>query len=125
MNQDFYPETDSNHEKIFEIAKCQRQVLLCILAHIGVTIAYKAAPDKYTLTILFIGFAVFIGIVFFVFQLAKRLYSTGIAVLFSIASFIPFIGFLILLNVNYSATKAIQAKGYDVGLMGAKLDQFK
>ncbi len=125
MNQKIYSETDSNHEYLYEIAKYQRKVLLCILVRIGVFTAYRVAPDKYALAIELLGIAVTIGFVFYIYQLAKRLYSSGMAVFFCIVIFVPYLGFIALLNVNYSATKTIQAKGYDVGFMGANLNQFR
>jgi hypothetical protein len=56
-----------------------------------------------------------------IFRLASGLgYSVGIKILLVVLMFVPLINIITLLMLNSSATKALRAAGFKVGLLGAR-----
>jgi len=55
------------------------------------------------------------------FRLAGGLgYSTAVKILLVVLLLVPLVGLITLLVLNSRATKALQAAGYKVGLLGAR-----
>jgi hypothetical protein len=95
-----------SREELLEIATRQKQILLLILL---------------SLLTLFIPYARFlVGFVqiYFIYKYARALRSS-MAWVYIILAFIPLAGLLGLLHLNSKGTKALQANGIRVGLMGA------
>jgi hypothetical protein len=106
-------------------------VLSAILANIGVTgLAYAtqgAGSISPAMSIAVI--ALYICVV--VFQVVAMVGlsnalggSVGSAILVGISCFIPCVSLIVLLMLNGKATKALQASGIKVGVMGANLQEF-
>jgi len=113
------------------VALAQRRVLSAILANIGVTgLAYAtqgAGSISPAMSIAVI--ALYICVV--VFQVVAMVGlsnalggSVGSAILVGISCFIPCVSLIVLLMLNGKATKALQASGIKVGVMGANLQEF-
>ncbi len=94
-------------QELLEVGTRQKQIMWLILL---------------SLVTMFIPFATIVtGIIqiYFIFRLAEAVRSSA-AWVYIILAFIPLIGLLGLLHINAKATKALQANGIKVGLMGAK-----
>jgi len=111
-------------EDLRAVAVYQKGILVCILCYFLVLIGQFAAPpivrDYLPLALLPIGIA---GLVF-VFLLSTKVYSTAVGILWTILTFLPCIGILVLLTINGKATKILRQNGHKVGLLGAKLSEF-
>jgi hypothetical protein len=101
----------------------QKGVLVCLLLDLMAIAGALAGPMAiqallgYGLIVLFIAGAVF------VFLLAMICYGTSTGVVAGIGALIPYIGIIVLLIVNNSATKLLKKEGIRVGLLGADLSQ--
>lgn len=121
------PETTSklSRQDLYNIAVYQKAILVCILIYILAVIAQFALPSEAR---LFLAIAVVgIGVVatVFVFLLAVKVRGTGMGIFLAIVTLIPCIGLIALLIINQQASGILTKHGYDVGLLGAKLSQFK
>ena len=112
-------------EDIRNVAKYQKGILVCILIHLIAFICQFAMPAELRFIIVLVVVVAVVGLVstVFTFLLAIRVYSTGVGVLLGILTFIPLIGFIVLLIVNGKATRILKQNGIKVGLLGANLSQ--
>ena len=92
---------------IREVARWQKAILWLILVRLGT----GRIPGAFVVASL-------IG-AYFVYRLGKALGSAW-TIPVALLAFIPFIGLIPLLILNAEATKALQARGVHVGLMGAR-----
>ncbi|MFA6173397.1 MAG: hypothetical protein WC334_00070 [Kiritimatiellales bacterium] len=99
-------------QELLGVAKYQKNIQWLVLAH---------------LIAIFVPYATILtGIVgvYFIYKLASSLRSSC-AWLYIILSFIPVIGVLALVHFVGKATKVLRENGISVGIMGAKMDDFK
>lgn len=110
-----------SREELLSLAKAQKGIMICILLYLISVFTQFAIPENLRL-ILGLGVLV-VGIVgaVFVFQLAIKLFGTGIGVLLGILTLMPCLGLIILLVVNGKATNVLKDNGIHVGLLGANL----
>jgi hypothetical protein len=115
----------------------QKVLLLCILASIvavaGRVIAldhpewqsvYRLlGPSFFGIGLEFVVISLIAGI--FALLLAMKVYSTPVGIALGILVFAPYVGLLALLIINGEATSVLQRNGFRVGLLGAKLSQFR
>lgn len=97
--------------ELLDVAKYQSYIQWLVLA---------------SLVAMFIPYATILtGIIglFFIYKLASALRSK-VAWLYIIASFMPLIGLLALLDLVQRASKVLKANGIKIGIMGAKMNDF-
>jgi hypothetical protein len=92
--------------QILEIGKRQKAIIWLILISIPTTFIPFTSPVVGLISI------------YFIYKLATAVKSS-LAWLYIILGFLPLIGLLALLHLNAKATRALRAKGLEVGLMGA------
>jgi hypothetical protein len=121
-------------EDVRKVAVAQKAILTCILIQIGsiliVIVGLASAGnggEKSAVLPMLVRMAVLVALIsgvisaLFVFAMALRVYNTALGILFGIGALMPYVGLIVLLVVNGKATKILQANGYKVGLLGAKL----
>jgi predicted RNA-binding Zn-ribbon protein involved in translation (DUF1610 family) len=117
--------------KLKSIASAQRNLVTCIFFQFITFIVFmvlKAIVDRNQdplLTLILVCdvvalIVVVIGGIICTFLLAPKVYSTGTGVLLGLLTFVPYLGWLILVIVNQRATATLRDNGYEVGLFGAK-----
>ena len=113
-------------EKILQVAKYQRWVLLALLANItligvfvSIATGFVVLPDAGLTPIRLIAFGVAIFMTFAAFMLAKQFFHVAIAVVCALLMWIPFVSLIVLLIINQKATRYLQENGIRVGLLGA------
>ena len=125
---------NTDETRLKRIAVNQRQLLICIallilFALFGVYDRYAGVDSFFnhelydipTIGYYIINFAAFI----FVILLAANVYnSTLVGIINGLLCLIPCIGIIVLLIVNFRATRYLKEHGIKVGFMGAKRDQF-
>ena len=84
-----------------------------------------ALPSPLQLPIIVVSLVVGLVGVVFVFMLATKVYGIVLGVLLGILTIVPLLGLFILLIVTDKATKILRKNGHHVGLLGAKLSEFK
>lgn len=112
----------TDREKLRDVAKFQRYINLVILANFGaggLMRVLREVPGGNLISGLFALGVILAGAVFAV-QMARALYSTGVAVVCAILLLIPCVGLLALLVLNNRATARLSAAGLKVGLLGAE-----
>jgi len=127
-------------EELRELAKRQRHLLFALLfsilftfANLGLGGLMQSTPaDQIPAGTQFAAVGIFVGILScliwrFVatFRLAVMLYSTGVAILWTIGNILPLIGFILLLILNQKAISRLQQHGLKVGFMGVNPSQVK
>jgi hypothetical protein len=125
MNRAREPEQSLSRQDLYTVAIYQKVILLCILCYLGAVVAQFAVPEEFRLFLILGVVAVGIAATVFVFMLAIKLYETGTGVVLGILTLVPLVGLIILLVVNSKATGILQQHGYQVGLLGANLSQFR
>src|SRR5688572_30457627 len=90
-------------ERVVQIAKYQRWVLLALLANITllgvfacIATGFVVLPDAALTPLRLIAFGVSLFMTFAAFMLAKQFYHVAIAVLFALLMWIPFISLIVL-----------------------------
>ena len=107
----------------------QKGINVCILIYLLAVFGQFAIPEELATQNWFrtvAGLALLalaITGAFFVFQLAIRVYGTGLGILLGILTLIPLIGLFVLLAVNGKATNVLKQNGIKVSLLGANLSE--
>ena len=112
------------------IALAQKNVLYVILVrlilipvYLGLAIGMQNQPGVAQPIIGVIDIVVAIVALIVIYQLAARVYSPVLGIVFAVTQCIPCVGLIMLLVVNGKATSLLQAEGIRVGLMGADMSQ--
>ena len=125
-----------NKETVHKIAIAQKVVcafiflyLLLIPAGIFMPALASAIGEKATNIIAapFV-FIFLIGLLvtwFFLIRMSFLLYGLEVSIIVGILMIVPMIGLIVLLILNSRANSAIKRNGYNTGLLGADLNQFK
>jgi len=119
------PTSKLSRQDLYSIAVNQKVILVCIFLYLLVVIVQFAVPSEVR---IFLAIGVFgIGIVatVFVFLLALKVWGTGMGIVLAILTLIPCIGLIALVVINQQASGILTNHGYEVGLLGASLSQFK
>jgi hypothetical protein len=107
--------------RLRDIARFQRNINLVILAYFGAGVVTQIL-NQVLIGRIIVGLVV-LGVIIagavFAVQMARALYSTGVAVLCGILLLIPCVGLLTLLVLNNRATARLKAAGIPVGILGA------
>lgn len=118
---------EESKKHVRAVGKAQRLVniallfyLLFIPINIGMSRAAGNLGGAVILLVSIVLLCMFVFIVFSVVRLAHALHGTGHAILYGLAMFVPFLGFLLLLILNSRATTLMRNYGIKVGLLGAK-----
>jgi len=114
-----------SRQDLYDIAVYQKAILVCILIYVLVVIVQFVVPSDAR---IFLAIGVFgIGVVatVFVFLLALKVWRTGMGIVLAILTLIPCIGLIALVAINQQASGTLTKHGYEVGLLGANLSQFK
>jgi hypothetical protein len=98
--------------EVLAVAKAQKGVLWCVLANL----ACIAFPPLYLVVLPFQ--------LYFIYKLASALKSK-VPILWVLGMFLPLLSLILLLILSQGATRAIQAAGFKVGLMGAKVSEIE
>jgi hypothetical protein len=113
------------HEDVRAIAVYQKGILICILIYLlGVIGQFGVPPEIRLIFGLVPMVAGLVGLVI-VFLLSTKVYSTAVGILLAILTLVPLLGLLVLLMVNGKATTILRQNGHKVGLLGARLSEFK
>jgi predicted RNA-binding Zn-ribbon protein involved in translation (DUF1610 family) len=112
-------------QNLYSVALYQKIIIWCILAYFIAVIAQFAIPEESRLLLALAVVPVVLLAAVFVFMLALQVYSTGAGILLGILTLIPLIGLITLLIISQKATGLLNQAGYQVGLIGASLSQFK
>lgn len=133
-----------SRQELYRIALYQKGLLLCvlllILAFIGRFLAITNPGSPFVLEVLmpvyrFLGPSFFgiglehamiqlVGAVFAL-LLALKVYGIPAGIALGILLFAPYVGLIVLLLINGGASSVLQKNGFRVGLLGAKLSQFR
>jgi hypothetical protein len=112
-------------EDVRAVAVYQKGILICILIQVLAYIGQFAVPPEIRLIVALVALAAsLVGLVFVV-LLSTKVYSTGVGILLAILTVVPCLGLLVLLIVNGKATTILRQNGHKVGLLGARLSEFK
>ncbi|HLO98319.1 MAG TPA: hypothetical protein VK171_06970 [Fimbriimonas sp.] len=108
-------------QNLRDIAKYQRQVVLCVLGQIGVAVLNGASrvSDDFILAgvVVLLGIFILVCTIGAVWRLSKALsYSSLIN---AVLMFIPCVSLIVLLVLNSKASARLKAAGYKVGFFGA------
>lgn len=115
---------NSSSEKIRNVAKYQRWIIIALLANIALTIfAFAAggaiASSPGTLLVFrLVALAVVVFMFVSVMMLARQFTNIVLAVLCGILIIIPLVSLLVLLIFNQKATKYLREHGVRVGFFG-------
>ncbi|MEN6452046.1 MAG: hypothetical protein ABFC96_16270 [Thermoguttaceae bacterium] len=127
-------------EDLWAVALCQKGIMVCILGYLlcFLAIAYgmmsqlsvvrqAGQPDVlgYLPGLAVVLLVTELATLLFVVLLAAKLYGAAAGVLFGLLTFIPCVGLLVLLVVNGKATTILRQNGHRVGLLGARLSEFR
>jgi predicted RNA-binding Zn-ribbon protein involved in translation (DUF1610 family) len=122
--------------KLKSIASAQRNLIISILLQIVLFVSLivivvmgqgKTPEAGLALLILCLGAALLgaaIAGVVYAFMLAIRIHGTGLGILVGFLTLVPYLGFVVLLFVNHSATKVLRDSGHHVGFLGADMSEF-
>ncbi|MGD9720623.1 MAG: hypothetical protein AB7O59_16530 [Pirellulales bacterium] len=115
--------------ELYNVARYQRAVLVCLLLQIMVGVASAMVPEDSAPVVSFvIGMALIavgLGGVVTVFLLAVNVYETWVGAVVGLLALVPCLGLLVLLAVNAKATSILRRNGIKVGFLGANLAQFQ
>jgi hypothetical protein len=114
-----------SRQELYNVAIYQKGILWCILAYLIAVFGQFAVPPSVRLLVGIVFTAVAALATVFVFLLALNLYGVAMGIVLGILTLIPCIGLITLLVINQKATGLLNKRGYRVGLLGAKLSQFK
>ena len=121
------PQTSTlNSAALDKVRTGQKQIIFAILLNVSV-IGLGLIPKSHDIAAIFGLFAA-LGMVtalilslFGVLRLSDGLgYSIGNRILFVLLMFLPLVSLIILLMLNGKGTRALQAAGYKVGILGAR-----
>ena len=121
---DGFPQPD--REYLRGVAGSQRGIIFCILGQLALLplqFVLGSLPPESELAariaLVSIYLAVAITAAVFLFQLALKVYSTGVGVLLGILTLVPVVGLIVLMVINQKATAILKNAGVRVGLLGA------
>jgi predicted RNA-binding Zn-ribbon protein involved in translation (DUF1610 family) len=121
-----------NKGELKSVASAQRNMLVCVLLFLGCFVGSgviqgmdpKASDPALGLVRVIIGaiyLAATIGLMIYIFMLARKMYNLGIGILLGLLAIVPCVNFLLAFMVNQRVTKYLQEHGYEVGFLGAKV----
>jgi hypothetical protein len=127
------PVDPARHSELKQIAQAQKNVLYIILLRLilipiygGVAIGLREVNPALAQPVIgLVDVVVAIVALLVIYQLAAKVYSQALAVVFALTQCVPCLGLIVLLVVNGKATKTLQEAGIRVGLMGADMSQFQ
>lgn len=116
---------DLDRKDLIEIALRQKMILFCVLVYIGAIVSHFTVPKEYVEYIRYgvLAFGVLAAVL--VFLLAQKLYEPGPGAALALVTLVPVIGLFTLLIINSKATNRLVSRGIRVGLMGARMSDFK
>ena len=110
--------TDTTTGAIEDVAKGQRLMILAIIVNVVAYIMSSQVDPTVGLLVALLGLGLAIT------GMGRATtglgFSTGRKVFYIIGLFIPLVSLILLASVSSQATKVLRAKGYKVGLLGAK-----
>ena len=106
-------------EYILEIAKRQKALIYTFLVYILISAFSGALSEELRPILQLFVVPVALAVVIFTARLCWKLYSSVVAVILVVLSFVPLINLLVLLAANSRANSRIKAAGFKVGFMGA------
>jgi hypothetical protein len=114
------------------IAQAQKNVIYVILVrlilipvYMGIVFGLQDQPGVAQPIVGVIDIVVAIVALIVIYQLAAKVYSPALGVVFAVTQCIPCVGLIMLLVVNGKATTMLQSQGIRVGLMGADMSQLQ
>jgi hypothetical protein len=119
-------------EDLRKVARCQKALLLCILANVLLLVAAifvgqgmsPGSTQQSLFTLVFGAYCVTAILqAIFLALLARHVYNLAIGIVLGLFALFMGLGLLILLMVNQKATKVLQDNGIRVGLLGADISQ--
>jgi hypothetical protein len=120
-----YEQRGQASPRIVEIARNQKGILLCVLAHVLTLVVQAIMPSELGTIAVAFGLVVAVASAVFVYLLARALFNVAVGMLFALLTFVPWLGLLGLLVLNQMATAALRKEGIAVGLLGADLSKLK
>lgn len=114
-----------------DVAVYQKGIMICILIYlggvavqVGATVAKVPLPQPMMLALGIVMLLNGLTGVVFVFLLSMKVYHPVGGVFLAILALVPCVGLLVLLMVSSKATATLRANGYEVGFLGANLNDF-
>ncbi len=115
------PNLADDRSVLREIAVSQRQVILCVLAQIGVAIFNGFGTSTHMSVLSLVALVLVLGVlVFMLISVIRLARALGLSpVLYAILMFVPCVSLITLLVLSAKATASLQQAGVKVGLLGA------
>lgn len=113
-------EKQVDYKKIYGIAKIQKVFICAMLLYlISLLLLFTFYDYEMAIMVFFIGSNLFVLICGLL--IAMRVSGMGLAIIYGLTFFIPFMAILVMLLINERASKKIKEAGFNVGFFGAKL----
>jgi hypothetical protein len=118
-----------DREDLRSVAAYQKGILYCILGQLlampAMALGARGLPPLVLLVVALAFWGIAITATVFVFMLASKLYGTGMGIVLGIATLLPCLGLVALLIISAKATTVLRDHGIRVGLLGAKMSDFR
>ncbi len=110
-------------EHLRDVATGQRNVILCLLANIALTLGSRATAAAVgggagAALVAIVALGVVVAMIFCVYRLTSAL-KMGAPAAYAVAMIIPCVSLIVLLILSQKATGYLQKNGIKVGLLGA------